>query len=535
MGTFARKGLSCNVLRSAPTGNHHRMTQTPTFSFAEPDAEPNSATLVYFAPAGDKLPPHLHKIDVTADGAVTKAMEVSGFKGKLKNALEILAPHGLRAGRLLIVGTGDAKPLTLRDWTELGGTVRGKLQGKVLEADIVFDGIEPLTREAVAAFAQGFMLRHYAFKKYKSKTQPPAEGEEANGAGAGDVQARIKLFSSPKDASSDAYRAAMAVADGVYFARDLVNEPANILTPPEFTDRLRGLENEGLKVEVLDESALKSLGMNALLAVGQGSAQPSSAVILRWDGGASSSAAKPLVFVGKGVCFDTGGISMKPAQGMEDMKGDMAGAAAVAGTMLALARRKAPVRAIGLVGLVENMPDGKAIRPGDVVTSASGQTIEILNTDAEGRLVLADLIWYAQNHLNPRSMITLATLTGAILVALGKENAGLFSNDDAIANQLTEAGLDTGETVWRMPLSKKYDKAIDSKIADMKNIGGRDAGSITAAQFIQRFVSNGMPWAHLDIAGTAMGSPSTDVNHSWGSGYGVRLLNRFCEKFYQTD
>ena len=238
--------------------------------------------------------------------------------------------------------------------------------------------------------------------------------------------------------------------------------------------------------------------------------------------------------MGKGVCFDTGGISIKPSQGMEDMKGDMAGAAAVAGALVALARRKAPVRAVGLVGLVENMPGGKAIRPGDIVTSAAGQTIEILNTDAEGRLVLADLLWYAQTHLEPRLLVTLATLTGAILVALGKENAGLFSNDDALATQITEAGLDTGETVWRMPLSKKYNKALDSKLADVKNIGGRDAGSITAAQFLQRFIKNGTPWAHLDIAGTAMGSPATDINHSWGSGYGVRLLDRLCEKFYQA-
>ena len=224
------------------------------------------------------------------------------------------------------------------------------------------------------------------------------------------------------------------------------------------------------------------------------------------------------MFVGKGVCFDTGGISIKPAQGMEDMKGDMAGAAAVAGAMVALARRKAPVKAIGLVGLVENMPSGTAIRPGDIVTSASGQTIEILNTDAEGRLVLADLIWYAQAHLEAKLIVTLATLTGAVLVALGKENAGLFSNDDTLAAQITEAGLDTGETAWRLPLSKKYNKRSILKLADVKNIGGRDAGSITAAQFLQRFVNAGTLWAHLDIAGTAMGSPATDINHSWGSG-----------------
>ena len=261
---------------------------------------------------------------------------------------------------------------------------------------------------------------------------------------------------------------------------------------------------------------------------------PSSAVILRWDGtGGRSKQNGNLVFVGKGVCFDSGGISLKPGQGMEDMKGDMAGAAAVAGAMLTLARRKARVRAVGLVGLVENMPSGTASRPGDIVTSASGQTIEIINTDAEGRLVLADLIWYAQAHLEPSCVITLATLTGAIIVALGKENAGLFANADTLATQLTEAGLDTGETVWRLPLSKKYNKSMDSKLADMKNAGGRDAGAITAAQFLQRFVNSGTSWAHLDIAGTAMGSPATDINHSWGSGFGVRLLDRLAEKFYE--
>ncbi len=321
----------------------------------------------------------------------------------------------------------------------------------------------------------------------------------------------------------------------MYLARDLVNEPANVLTPPEFVERLRALEADGLTVEVLDERALRTLGMNAMLAVGQGSAQPSSAVVLRWNGAAASADWDGnLVFIGKGVCFDSGGISIKPSQGMEDMKGDMAGAAAVAGVMTALARRKAPVNAVGLVGLVENMPSGTASRPGDIVTSASGQTIEILNTDAEGRLVLADLIWYAQAHLEAKLIVTLATLTGAILVALGKEYAGLFSNDDDLASKISEAGLDTGEKAWRLPLSKKYNKMIDSKLADIKNIGGRDAGSITAAQFLLRFVKSGTPWAHLDIAGTAMGSPASDINQSWASGYGVRLLDHFLAKFYES-
>ncbi len=252
---------------------------------------------------------------------------------------------------------------------------------------------------------------------------------------------------------------------------------------------------------------------------------------MRWNG-AKSSKAKPVAFVGKGVCFDTGGISIKPAQGMEDMKGDMAGAACVVGLMHALASRKAKVNVIGAIGLVENMPDGNAQRPGDIVTSLSGQTIEIINTDAEGRLVLADVLWYVQDRFKPTFMVDLATLTGAIIVALGQENAGLFSNDDTLAERLAAAGKATGEGVWRMPLGPAYDKIIDSKFADVKNSGGRHAGSITAAQFLKRFV-NDTPWAHLDIAGTAMGSPNTEVNRSWGSGWGVRLLNRLVADYYE--
>jgi leucyl aminopeptidase len=506
------------------------MTTPPSLSFAPLASEPRAETVIYFAGEGADLPASLEKADAASAGALSKAMQVADFKRKRKAILEILAPHGLAAGRVLIAGLGDMKTLTASDWMEIGGAVRGKLSAKVREADAVFLGLEPLTGEATLAFGLGFTLRNYSFKKYKSKAQARSgeeESPEENGAEA----LGLNIFSQWGEELKVAFQRQQALGEGVYFARDLVNEPANVLTPPEFTGRLRALEAEGVKVEVLDERELKSLGMNAMLSVGQGSSQPTSAVVMRWDGAGSPPGLEGnLVFIGKGVCFDSGGISLKPGQGMEDMKGDMAGAAAVAGAMLALARRKAPVRAVGLVGLVENMPSGTASRPGDIVTSANGQTIEILNTDAEGRLVLADLIWYAQRHLEAKSIVTLATLTGAILVALGKENAGLFSNDDALAAQITAAGLDTGETVWRMPLSKKYNKAIDSKLADMKNTGGRDAGSITAAQFLQRFVNAGTHWAHLDIAGTAMGSPASDINHSWGSGFGVRLLDRLADK-----
>ena len=275
---------------------------------------------------------------------------------------------------------------------------------------------------------------------------------------------------------------------------------------------------------------MRKLRMGALLGVGQGSREDSRLVVMRWNGGAKGTA--PLAFIGKGVCFDTGGISIKPAASMEDMKGDMAGAACVVGLMHALAGRKAKVNTIGAIGLVENMPDGNAQRPGDIVTSMSGQTIEIINTDAEGRLVLADVVHYVNTKFKPKFMVDLATLTGAIIVALGQEHAGMFSNDDKLSARLSQAGLDTGERVWRMPLAPEYDKLIDSKFADMKNTGGRFGGAITAAQFIQRFVGK-TPWAHLDIAGTGFALPASDINKSWGSGWGVRLLDRLVEEHYE--
>jgi leucyl aminopeptidase len=290
------------------------------------------------------------------------------------------------------------------------------------------------------------------------------------------------------------------------------------------------LKKLGVTVEVLDIRAMKKLGMNALLGVGLGSAHDSRVVVMRWNGGRKGAA--PVAFIGKGVCFDTGGISIKPAGGMEDMKGDMAGAACVVGLLQTLAERKARVNAVGAIGLVENMPDGKAQRPGDIVSTMSGQTIEIINTDAEGRLVLADVLHYVNTRFKPRFMVDLATLTGAIIVALGHEHAGLFANDDKLAERLLKAGAVTGERLWRMPLGSEYDKKIDSKFADMKNTGGRDGGAITAAQLLQRFVDK-TPWAHLDIAGTGMGSPQTDINKSWASGFGVRLLDRLVADYYE--
>jgi leucyl aminopeptidase len=313
-------------------------------------------------------------------------------------------------------------------------------------------------------------------------------------------------------------------------ARDLINEPANILGTLEFAAKAKELSRLGVKVEILTEKEMKKLGMGALLGVAQGSARPPRLAVMQWNGGKPKD--KPLAFIGKGVVFDTGGISIKPAGGMEDMKGDMGGAAAVTGLMHVLASRKAKANVVGIIGLVENMPGSQAQRPGDIVTSMSGQTIEVLNTDAEGRLVLADALWYCNDRFQPQFMINLATLTGAIMVALGHDHAGLFSNNDELAERLASAGKATAEKVWRMPLGPEYDKLIDSKNADMKNIGGRPGGAIIAAQFLQRFVKD-TPWAHLDIAGTAIGSPTTEINRSWASGFGVRLLDRLVRDHYE--
>ncbi len=394
-------------------------------------------------------------------------------------------------------------------------------------ATVVFDPPRAPDDGAAAAaeFALGVHLRDYRFDLYKTKKK---DEPDENG------QSEITLAVADPAAARIEAKRREAVAAGVLTARSLVNEPANVLYPDEFANRVKELEKVGVEVEVLDEPAMKALGMWALLGVGQGSARQSRVVVMRWRGGKGSYKGKtqPVAFVGKGVTFDTGGISIKPAAGMEDMKGDMAGAACVVGLMQALAARKAKVDAIGVIGLVENMPGANAQRPGDIVKSMSGQTIEIINTDAEGRLVLGDLLWYVQDKFKPRFIVDLATLTGAVLVALGQEHAGLFTNDDELGERLIAAGKETGEKLWRLPLAPAYDKLIDSKFADMKNTGGRHAGSITAAQFLQRFV-NGAPWAHLDIAGTGMSSPASDINQSWGSGFGVRLLDRLVSDHYE--
>ena len=314
------------------------------------------------------------------------------------------------------------------------------------------------------------------------------------------------------------------MAEGVFFTRDLVNEPANVLTTTDFADRLKAMEALGLEVEVLEDDDLAKLGMRALLGVGQGSESPSKVVVMRWNGGKKKDA--PLALVGKGVVFDSGGISIKPAAGMEEMTMDMGGAGVVAGVMRTLALRRAKANVVGLVGLVENMPDGRAQRPGDIVKSMKGDTIEVINTDAEGRLVLADVLWYAQERFKPSAVVDLATLTGAVIIALGHENAGIFSNDDKLADRVLKAAGSEGEGAWRLPLSPAYDALIDSRLADIKNTGGRPAGSITAAQFLQRFIRDGQPWVHIDIAGVALPPGATDLAPKGATGWGVMTLNR---------
>jgi len=485
---------------------------------------PAKGVFVVFCDEGLKFGPATRKALGPASELLNRAAKAERFTGKKNSALELPVPAGLKVSRLVAIGVGKPTELSPKDFLSLGGAAIGKLPNSM--SDLAVFAELPggaMKAEQAADLAQGARLRAYAFDRYKTKRKdddkPPAARNLT--VAVGDVTAARNAFG-PR----------AAISAGVLLARDLVNEPANVLYPEEFARRAAALKKLRVAVEVLDVKAIKKLGMNALLGVGQGSQRQSRVVVMRWNGGKAGEA--PVAFIGKGVCFDTGGISIKPAASMEDMKGDMAGAACVVGLMHALAARKARVNAVGVIGLVENMPDGNAQRPGDIVKSMSGQTIEIINTDAEGRLVLADVTWYAAQRFKPKFMVDLATLTGAIVVALGQEYAGMFSNNDQLAERLTKAGLETGELVWRMPLAPEYDKMIDSKFADMKNTGGsRWGGAITAAQFIKRFVDDKIPWAHLDIAGTGFDSRQTEINKSWGSGWGVRLLNRLVSDYYE--
>jgi leucyl aminopeptidase len=505
------------------------MTDTLDVVF-EPFASDTERTTVIFAGAELSFGQRARDLDAKAGGIVAKAAQAADFKGKSRTSFEILAPAKLDAHRLIVCGAGKTTDLTDNDWTMLGGYAAGQIMARKTEsagivADFADTGDEtPASVAALLGF--GALLRRYSFTKYQTKKNGAQDGKNGDDAPAPekDGLSRLVVRCAEPDKARAAFARLRGVANGIFMARDLVNEPANVLGPVEFAERVKELERYGVDVEILDVEQMAALGMNCLLAVGQGSVRPSRLCVMQWHG-AKSKRAKPVCFVGKGVVFDTGGISIKPAAGMEDMKGDMGGAACVTGLMRALAERKANVNAIGLIGCVENMPSGSAIRPGDIVKSMSGQTVEILNTDAEGRLVLADVLWYAQERFKPKFVIDLATLTGAIMVALGKDYAGLYSNDEKLAAEIQDASKATAEKVWRMPLDKAYDKLIDSKNADMKNIGGRWGGANTAAQFLQRFIKD-TPWAHIDIAGTAMDATRNDINQSWGSGWGVRLLDR---------
>ena len=453
------------------------------------------------------------------DGAIAQAVAASRFTGGKGQTLDILAPQGVDAARLVLVGAGKRDGFNAIGAEHAAATAYNTVKASGLE-QLVVEGAGGADLAAHAAL--GVRLAAYRFDKYRTKE--PAEKKPSI--------VKTAVATAEADAALSAFAPLAALADAISFTRDLVSEPPNVLYPAEFAARVKALETLGLEVEILGEAEMAKLGMGSLLAVGQGSIRESQLAVIRWNGAADKTA-QPVAFVGKGVCFDTGGISIKPAENMEDMKWDMGGAGAVAGLMHVLAGRKAKVNAVGILGLVENMPDGNAYRPGDVLTSMSGQTIEVVNTDAEGRLVLADALWYCQDRFKPKFMVDLATLTGAIIIAIGNDLAGCYSNNEDLAANLLAAGKAEDEGLWRMPLPDAYNKQIDSMIADMKNTGGRPGGSVTAALFLQKYV-NGVPWAHLDIAGTAWKKPSSIPTIPDGAtGFGIRLLNRMVRDKYE--
>ncbi|NOE25721.1 leucyl aminopeptidase [Ruegeria sp. HKCCD6157] len=460
-------------------------------------------------PSDGKMNPAARRANRLTKGAVARLVESEKIgKSKTGDVISMAWPAGMAAEALDVVVL-PRRPEA--DEARKAGAALAKCAGG--KDMLVMVGNQAQTEN----LALGMVLRSYDFNAHKTK--------DSEGSGSITIG-----HSKPKEAEAE-FAPLYAIADGVRMTRDLTNEPANVLTTTEFADRLVEMQELGLEVEVLEEDKLAELGMRTLLSVGQGSASPSKVVVMHWNGGDKDDA--PLALVGKGVVFDTGGISLKPAGGMEDMTMDMGGAGVVAGTMRALAKRKAKANVVGLVGLVENMPSGNATRPGDVVKSMKGDTVEIINTDAEGRLVLCDVMWYAQERFKPVGMIDLATLTGAIIIGLGHENAGVFSNNDTFCDAFLKSARAEDEGAWRMPLGDAYDKLLKSRIADMKNVGGRPAGSITAAQFLQRFVKADTPWIHLDIAGVASVSSETSYAPKGATGWGVRALSRFVQDNFE--
>ena len=484
-----------------------------------------TGVLVVGVAEGRKLTATAEAVDGRMDGQLKRAIATGAFTGGRGQFLAIPAPTGVSVRRVVAVGLGKPGKLTVRALEVLGGKIYKHLVGTgEKSAAIALDALPegaPQISNAAVALATGARLASYRFDKYRTTE---AEDKKPK------LERLSVLCPRPREAANR-FEKTDVVLDAVTRTRDLVSEPANILYPESFVERCRDLAELGVEIEVLGEAEMAKLGMGALLGVGQGSARESQMLIMQWHG-APKARGGPLAFIGKGVCFDTGGISIKPAGGMEEMKWDMGGAGVVAGLMHALAARKAAVNVVGICGLVENMPSSTAQRPGDVVTSMSGQTIEVINTDAEGRLVLCDALWYCQDRFKPRFMIDLATLTGAILVSLAKEHAGLFSDNDELAERLAASGAATGDTVWRMPMGETFDRMIDSDIADMKNVGGRFGGSITAAQFLRRFTGD-VPWAHLDIAGVTWQNKDLPTAPKGASGWGVRLLDHLVATYYE--
>jgi leucyl aminopeptidase len=498
--------------------------------FAEPDL-PRAGAVTAGIWEERVLSPGARRLDEATGGAIGRALaSAARFSGKQAELLPIIAPANLPLSRIVLVGQGRPEKATSRVFEELGGALSAHLNGAgETTATITVDvAAETAIKadEAATAVALGMELRSYRFDRYKTKEKPEKKPSLTE----------VTITTDCVDAAQRAYSAIEKTVDAIYFTRDLVSEPGNVIYPETLAAQANTLEQLGVDVEILDEAAMRELGMGALLGVAQGSARPPRLVVMQWQGGGEGEReTAPLAFIGKGVTFDTGGISIKPAAGMGEMKWDMAGSAVVIGLMRLLAARHARINAVGVVGLVENMPSGTAQRPGDIVTSMSGQTIEVLNTDAEGRLVLADALWYCQDRFKPRLMIDLATLTGAIVVALGHHHAGLFANDAELATRLIKAGKAVGEEVWRLPLAEVYDRDIDSDAADVKNIGsGRAAGSIVAAQFLQRFVDK-VPWAHLDIAGVAWSSKDAPTVPKGATAFGLRLLDRFVADYYEKE
>ncbi|MFK5997511.1 MAG: leucyl aminopeptidase [Rhodobacterales bacterium] len=483
---------------------------TPTFIETDLDAiaDFEGKIAVFMSPTG-QIGLGARRVNKLMKRSLARLAESKVFEDMPNAACHALSmPAGMKATEVLVVKI--PKRVSVDD-ARLAGANLAKATGG---ADLlVITG----TGKRASEIAFGYALRQYHFHDHKTSDAPR--------------QGAITVMANQADEAAGDYAPKAAVADGVFFTRDLVSEPSNILTTQEFAARLLALKDLGLKVTVLEEKDMEKLGMGALLGVGQGSRSPSKLVVMEWQGGGQE---QPFALVGKGVVFDTGGISIKPAAGMEDMTMDMGGAGVVAGVMKTLALRKARANVVGLVGIVENMPDGNAQRPGDVVTSMKGDTIEVINTDAEGRLVLADVLWYAQETFKPTGVINLATLTGAIIIGLGHENAGVFSNNDDLSRKFIKAAAVEREGAWRMPLGKAYDKLIDSRIADIKNTGGRPAGAITAAQFLQRFVKEDMPWIHLDIAGVALVNKETDMAPKGATGWGVQALDRLIADHYEA-